>query len=466
MNKILQIAWREFLSTVLTKGFLLGILMLPLMLGLAMVVIPWMVKQEKSLAFEGDIVIVDPTGVVAPAMRRYLSPEAFDQRRRDTERRVDALMPGAVRGLSGSNPAVNQAMQEGMTQALGEVPRLTVVALAADADIEREKSSLYPGDGIKGGRVALLRIHDDAVPSEEAAAVESLGAYDLYIRDKLDDRIVTELRNAAKQALIEARMTRRNLDAGEIRVMTSVPNVEARKVGAAGEKSTNEIAAKLMPMAFLMLLFISVMTGGQHLMTSTIEEKSSRVVEVLLAAVSPTQLMAGKILGQLAVGLVMLSVYGGLGVLGLISLAAIGVLDPMQIVYLLVFFLIAFVTMAALMAAIGAAVNELREAQALLTPVMLTLVLPMMLWMPITRDPNGTLATVLSLLPPVSPFVMVLRISASTPPPDWQIALAIGIGIAGVAGAVWFAGKVFRVGLLMHGKAPNLATLWRWVRMA
>ncbi|HEX5756414.1 MAG TPA: ABC transporter permease [Arenimonas sp.] len=465
MNKTLQIAWREFLATVMTKGFLIGMLMLPLMIGLAAVMIPWLVKQEKRIDFVGEVLVIDPSGAVAPALRAYLAPEAFAERRREIERRVEAMMPGGVKAIAGNDAITQAAMQQGLSQTLGDVPQLTVIELPVDADVDQEKATLFAGRDAKGGRVALVRIHDDALPREDDAGGK-LGGYDFFIRDKTDDRVVDELRNAIKQAIIEARMGSRQLDAAEIRRLTQVPTVPARKIGEQGEKSGSEIAARIMPMAFMMLIFIAVLTAGQHLMTSTIEEKSSRVVEVLLAAVSPMQLMAGKIIGQGAVAMLMLAVYGGLGILGLMSLAAIGLLDPMQLVYLLVFFLIAFITIAALMAAIGAAVNEMREAQTLLTPIMLVLVMPMMFWMPISRDPNGTLATVLSLIPPVSPLVMVLRLSSSSPPPEWQIALSIAIGIAGVFAAVWLAGKVFRIGLLMHGKAPNLATLWRWVRMA
>jgi ABC-2 type transport system permease protein len=219
-------------------------------------------------------------------------------------------------------------------------------------------------------------------------------------------------------------------------------------------------------MAFMILILISVMTAGQQLMTSTIEEKSSRVVEVLLAAVSPTELMGGKILGQMAVGMLMLLVYGGLLILALFSFSVLGMIDPWLLMYMLIFFVIAFTTLAAFMAAIGAAVNELREAQALLTPMILVVMLPAMLWMPISNDPDSMFATVLSLVPPISPFVMMLRMASNTPPALWQVWLSIGLGVLGMWAAIWFAGKVFRIGLLMHGKPPNFMTLIRWVRMA
>ena len=222
----------------------------------------------------------------------------------------------------------------------------------------------------------------------------------------------------------------------------------------------------VLPGAFMFLLIIGIMGGGQGLMTSTIEEKSSRVVEVLLSAVSPLELMTGKILGQLCVGFLLLALYAGMGFSALVSFSLLGLVDPWLIVYLLIFYLIAYFVIASMMAAIGAAVNEMREAQTLMTPVMLVIMIPWILWMPISRDPNSIFATITRLLPPINSFVMLLRMTSTTPPPLWQVWLSIAIGVASVAGAVWLAAKVFRVGLLMHGKPPNMATLWRWVKMA
>jgi ABC-2 type transport system permease protein len=178
------------------------------------------------------------------------------------------------------------------------------------------------------------------------------------------------------------------------------------------------------------------------------------------------ELMVGKILGQLVVGLLVLALYMSLGLVALVSFATFGLLDPKLIVFLIVFFLIAYVTMAAFMAAVGSAVSELREAQGLMTPVMLMIMIPWVLWMPISRDPNSAFAVVLSFVPPVSSFVMMLRMASAAPPPIWQALLAVATGIAGALASLWFAAKVFRIGLLMFGKPPNFATLVRWARMA
>ena len=155
-----------------------------------------------------------------------------------------------------------------------------------------------------------------------------------------------------------------------------------------------------------------------------------------------------------------------MGLLGLFSMAMLGLLDMSLLMYLLIFFLITYVVMGSLMAAIGSSVNELREAQSLMTPVTLTMMIPWLFWFPITRDPNSTFATIVSFIPPMNAFAMLLRLTSTSPPPMWQVWLSIGIGAAAACGALWFASRVFKIGLLMHGRPPNFATLIRWARGA
>lgn len=458
MNKILQIAWREFVATALTKGFIIGLVAVPLMMGVALLVVP-LLTNFKTPPVRGEVAVLDLSGAGIDArLAEALSPEAFAERRQRMQARMDAVMPEAIRGLQGGAQA-----QAGIEAALGEVPSLRIVSLSAAADLEAEKARLLADDSGEARRLALLVIAADAVHS---ASGGELGAYEFFIRKKLDERVVGEIRDAVRPALIDARLQAQGLDADQVRALNTLPRVRAVTVGERGDSTAAMVVAEFLPVVFMMLMFLGIMTAGQMLVTTTVEEKSSRVVEVLLAAVSPTQLMAGKILGQLGVGLLMMSVYICLGVLALLSFALTGLLEFWQLAVFSLFFLIAFATFGALMAAAGAAVNELREAQSLLTPIVLFAVAPMILWMPIRNDPNSTLATVLSLTPPISPFVMVMRISSNTPPPVWQIGLSIALGVLGAIAAMWVAGKVFRVGLLMHGKPPNLATLVRWVRMA
>jgi len=282
----------------------------------------------------------------------------------------------------------------------------------------------------------------------------------------LDDRLIDDLHRGLRDAIVEARLEAAGLEPERAEGLSTVERPDSRTVTAEGEETTNELLNVLLPAAFMGLLLVSVITSGQYLLTSTVEEKSTRVVELLLSAVSAKELMTGKIIGQLAVGAVMLGLYAGLGLLALMSFATIGLLDPMLLVFLVIFFVLAYFSIAALMAAIGAAVNEMREAQGLMTPVMLIIMIPWILWMPISRDPNSLLAVVLSFVPPLGNFVILLRMTSSDPPPMWQAWLAAAVGALGVYVTMWFAAKVFRVGLLMFGKPPTMKTLIRWARMS
>jgi len=245
-----------------------------------------------------------------------------------------------------------------------------------------------------------------------------------------------------------------------------IPRATSTTVALDAERRTDVRFNRALPFVFAGLLVFGIMIGGQTLLTQTIEEKSSRVIEVLLSAVSPLELMAGKILGQMAVSMLVLALYILIGLALLSSFAMLGLLDPLLIVYLIVFFLVGYLVFASVFAAVGAAVNEMREAQSLMTPIMLALMTPWFFAAPIGREPNTAFSIAMSLIPPVNTFAMMVRLASSTPPPFWQVALSIAIGLASAVAAIWFAAKVFKVGLLLHGKPPTLGTLIKWAKMA
>jgi ABC-type Na+ efflux pump permease subunit len=168
----------------------------------------------------------------------------------------------------------------------------------------------------------------------------------------------------------------------------------------------------------------------------------------------------------MAVSMLVLALYIAMGALMLFSFAMLGLIEPLLIVYLIVFFLVGYLVFASVFAAVGAAVNEMREAQSLMTPIMLALMAPWFFATPIGRDPSSTFSVAMSLVPPVNTFAMMIRLASSTPPPFWQVALSLAIGVASAVLAMWFAAKIFKIGLLMHGKPPTLGTLIRWARMA
>jgi ABC-type Na+ efflux pump permease subunit len=463
MKKILYVAQREFIATAGTKAFIFGILVMPLVIGVLILLIPWMSRQDPP-AIAGSVAVIDPTGQVTAGLAAFLEPARIEQRRQEAYRRLQDAMPAALRSASGMGRSGGAAGQEAMGSVLGKVPQLEILSLEPGADVEAAKAALASSAAREGtgDRLALVVIHADAVQKKPGA--DRFGTYDLFVRAKLDDRVLEEIDDGVRDAIVGARVSRAGLDRAQIEDLTSVARASSRTVTAEGEGRTNEALNQLIPMALMGLLLMSVLMSGQYLLTTTVEEKSNRVVEVLLSAVSPMELMVGKILGQFAVGLLVLALYLGLGLIALLSFASLGLLDPMLIVFLLVFYLLAYFSVGAFMAAIGSAVNELREAQGLMTPAMLLFMIPWFLWMPISRDPNSVLATALTFVPPISNFVIMLRLASSTPPPLWQTLLAIVAGAAGVFASLWFAARVFRIGLLMYGKPPNLATLIRWAR--
>jgi ABC-2 type transport system permease protein len=312
--------------------------------------------------------------------------------------------------------------------------------------------------------LALVVVHPDAVVPAEGR--REYGAYDIYVPQNLDERVETTIYEGLREALVSARVRAHNLDRDQVEAVMRLSRSSSVTVTLGNERATNTGFNRFLPFIFAGLLVFGILIGGQTLLTQTIEEKSNRVIEVLLSAVSPLELMAGKILGQMAVSRLVLLFYIGMGLLLLMSFAMIGLLDPLLVLYLIVFFLVAYLVFAAVFAAVGAAVNEMREAQSLMTPVTLVLMAPWIFAAAIGRDPNSTFSVVMSLVPPVNTFAMMIRLASSTPPPFWQVGLSIAIGLASAVGAMWFAAKVFKVGLLMHGKPPNFATLVRWAKAA
>jgi ABC-2 type transport system permease protein len=467
MKKILYVAIREFKATVMTKGFIIGMLITPLMIGIVVLVFPRMINRTPPKVV-GEIAVMDPTGQVTDGLRAYLRPERFAQRREESGRQATEAAPEAVKRVVASAPEGQAAMQRQIANAFGEVPQIDVIALDPASDLEQAKAPLKTAGSEKKAsglqRLALVVVHPDAV--RRAEGKERFGNYDLFVRSKLDDRLEDDISSGLREAIVEARVQASGLKRSEIEALTRVDRPPSRTVTEEGERTTIEALNMLMPMAFMILLLISTMTSGSSLLTSTVEEKSSRVVEVLLSAVSPLELMTGKILGQMAVGFVVMALYAGLGMVALISFAMLGLLDPKLIIFLVIFYVLAYFTIASFMAAIGSAVNEMREAQTLMTPLMLVIMLPWILWLPISREPNSLLAVVMSFIPPLGNFVMLLRMTSTAPPPMWQVGLSIVICAAGAVGAVWFASKIFRIGLLMFGKPPSFGTLIRWVRMS
>lgn len=495
MQRILSVAWREFTATVLTKAFLAGVLIVPVIIlvsvGAAMKLV-----NLKPPAVVGEIAVIDrsESGDIGRLLAERLTPEAIRERRAEFESEARGAMPSVaapgedsqnmtepiqgqkgqtLSSTSGANAVVHDGLKTALDVVIGEAPALTARILDRDADLEQAKAPILNANSKTGGRLALIVLDAHAGAAEDpspehttAARGPDFGGYTLYITPDLDVRVQALLTSIVRDAIVDVRLKDVGLDAAMVRAAMNVDSPKTVAVTAEGDRAHGAAQQMIVPLAFMMLLWISVFTGGQYLLASTIEEKSNRVMEILLSAVSPVQLMTGKMLGQLAAAALILFIYSGLGSGGLILFGLAYIVSFQKLLWLVVFFFITFFMLASLMAAVGSAVTDIHEAQALMMPIMIVVMTPLLLMMPIIYNPDGVLATVLSFLPPVNGFVMVLRLTSSSPPPIWQLALSTVVGVVAVVLMVKMAAKIFRVGVLLYGKPPNLRTLLRWVWMA
>jgi ABC-type Na+ efflux pump permease subunit len=443
-----DVACRDFTAAVGSKGFIIGLLIMPVMM-LMIVILGPRIANARGPQVRGEIAVIDRSGSIAPELRKSLDPARIAARRAEEAER-SAGSQGTPRRNESSGTA--------------DIPVLALTERPASADIQSEKAWLIQERSAIPRHLALVVIPPDALARD--AGKPDYGTYDLYASRALDNRTESVLHEALRQALVTTRLKAKGLDATEVESTMRVTRPNAVIVAAAGERAAQRGLNRMLPFICSVLLFVGILTGGQALMTSMIEEKSSRVVEVLLAAVSPLELMGGKLIAQLGVCLLMLAVYCGIGLLALVQFATLGLIDPMLLVYLAVFFVIAYLIFGAMMLTIGAAVNQLADAQALMGPVIILLLAPYALAGMVGQAPNSALSVALSFIPPLNTFVMLARLASESPPPVWQVGLTmlVGLGFAGVV--LWFAAKIFRIGLLMHGKPPNFPTLFRWARMA
>jgi ABC-2 type transport system permease protein len=453
MKNILLVAQREFIATVSTKAFIIGLLFMPAMIGTAVIVFPRLLNP-RSFRTRGEIVVIDRSGRAMNDVKAAFLPERVAERREATARQVLNQAPAAVQQVAGRGSAQMAAA------ALAMAPDVRVIEQPATGDLQSQKAWLLAPDTTP--HLAVIVIQKNAVLSGDGA----YGSYDSYVPSNADDRALNEIHLGLQEAIVNARTRERGIDRADVEAIVSVPRTPSITVTKDTERATVRGINQLLPMAFIILMFMGVMTGGQSLLQSTVEEKSSRVMEVLLSALSPLELLAGKMIGQFGVSMIVLGLYIALGGAVLVSFALLGLINPWLLPYLVIFFVLSYLTYGALMISVGAVVNDMREAQGLMMPLMLLLTFPFWVWFPLSMSPNSAFSVTLSFIPPINTFAMLIRLTSTAPPPWWQVWLSIGVGIGGVVAALWFASKVFKIGLLMYGKPPNFATLVRWARQA
>lgn len=421
LNRILKVAHREYLDTARTKTFIISLLMTPVLIGL-------MVYISHRLN----------TGASAPQQPPLRTVLVADKTGRLT---------AEIEELVGQH---NDAVPN---------QQIRIETDGDDAQAaENAKNRL-----IDGSLDVYIILEEDVIEGSRPVVLYTKGTKTAELN------FSNQLQHIVRQAIVKERCKQLSITHQQFSEITRHVPIENIDVGADLQEKlitdTERITSAIVPFFFMFLMFMGIFGMGQHVLTSLLEEKNSRIAEVLLSALSPFELMAGKILGLAAIGLTVIAAWTA-AAYGAAKWQNITLLNvPIEIIpYFLVYYILGFVLLTSIFAAIGALCNTHKEAQSLMMPVTFLVILPMMSWFSIAQNPNGTLATALSFIPPITPMVMILRICADPELSAGQIAGSIAVLVAAVPAAMWLAAKIFRTGILMYGKRPGPAEIIRWIR--
>lgn len=415
LHKLAAVARREYVETVKTKAFLLGILLMP---GFIIGMIFLSAKvTAKGIAAEGPIrvAILDHTGRVAAEMVK---------------------LAGRKENVGGGSALELEPVQ---------------ASHFSDEQLRKLKQRVH-----NGSLFGVLEVPADIVQGQ--------GNCVFYTRGSGLDQRAREVRQLLNAAVRQIRFADAGLDPERVEELSRPVPVHQQDIREQEGRPSDQLANMMTPFFFVFLLFMGVFGVGQGLLTSVIEEKGSRVVEVLLSALSPFELMAGKILGMAGVGLTMVVLWSVVGYAAAISKNLQHLAQVSHLEQFILYYVLGYLLISSILAAVGSACNTLKEAQPMMLPLTLLLIIPMLFWMQIVNRPNSMLSVALTFVPPMTPFIMVLRLtSPQAGIPVWQQVFA-PVWLAGwVVLTMWAAGRVFRVGLLMYGKPPSLRELVRWV---
>ncbi len=410
------------------------------------------------------------------------------------------LMPVLMIALMAA-PTLMMIFAKGETKTLLVVDESGVIAsqLTGDDDVVFETSTLAPDEArARTDRFGVLWIGGDIVDNPSNAK--------LYTNSSSSMSLESSISSQMEKIIERERLKRYDIDNLE-QIMRDVKasvtlSTYRNDLAAEGEEkeATSSGTAYMMGIFLGMMLYMFLLIYGSMVMTSVIEEKGSRVLDVLVSSVSPFQLMMGKILGVAAVAVTQIAIWAvlvcGVGavvlpaimpddvmqsveavqsgamtsaeagidadMLSAVSLATDPVRIVMMFVWLLLFLTGGFLFYSAMFAAVGSSVDSIQDAQQLQTPVTIPIILAIILAMSVFNDPNSSLAFWASMIPFTSPVVMMARIPFDIA--TWQIALSLAVLYASVAGMAWAAGKIYRVGIFMHGKKPTFKELLSWIR--
>lgn len=427
MRRVLIVAIREFMETIRTKAFLFSLFFAPLVAFGGMYIV-----HRTTTGIKNDvqpakrIAIWDETADVN--VGRFLNQQ-FEEAQRAAPNRK--LIPDFRRQ---PEPTMSkEQVNEQITDLKKQV---------RDAKLD-----------------ALLFIPRDLSEGKASAQLFMVG------RDMNSMLLADRVQHLVNNALIAVRCERNHLPLSVVKSVLEPTKVETIDVRTeAKHKAAGFEVGMMVPFFFIFLMFMSIFGVNGQMLTSVLEEKNSRVIEVILSAVSPYEFMAGKILGLSAAGIAVVIVWGAASFLAGAANGMTAVISPVLLVYFVIYFLLGFLLFSGLFAAVGSACNTIKEAQTLMMPVSLLAVIPLMGWMYFSQHPDAFWSRLLSFFPPLTPMLMILRISARPEISILEIIASMAVLAIGVVAVMWASGKVFRVGILMYGKAPTMRQLLRWIR--
>jgi ABC-2 type transport system permease protein len=435
MRKTLVVALREYIVSVRTKAFLIGLLMMPLMMGGSFIV--GAIMQGRVDTKDKRIAVADYTG------RLFDGLDAAARQRNDL----------AI--FSGEGAARKQTL-----------PRFVLEKVDTGA-VDVQELSLQLSNRIrKGELMAFVVIGPDVIDTSKDPANATLN---YYSNTPTYNDVLGWVSGVLNEQIQQLRLVGAAFDPKVVRQLTQrvpVGNLGLVKTDEAGNVisavETNQLANFLVPFAMMFLMFMVIMATTTPLLNSTLEEKTQRIAEVLLASIPPFELMAGKLLGIMGVSLTMATVYLT-GAYAALNRAGYVQFFPWQSIWWFVGFLCLAVLMyGSIFIAIGAAVSDMKEAQSMMTPVMLLVVSPMFVLQYVIREPASNLSLAMSLFPPATPMLMIIRQTVPPGIPVWQPLLGIALVVLTSLVCVFAAGRIFRVGILMQGKGAKISEMCRW----
>ncbi len=431
MSRILVVATTEFLTLVRTKAFIVGLMMMPVLVGLSILFQIFAARQ--SDVDDHRFAVIDRTGAlydaIASAAEEHNAKAVVDGVRKGP-RFLPERVPDQPGASDVSAVVLSDRVRHKSLFAFVDIPATVLDTTRTDAD----QISYYTETP---SYTALPQWLDTTLEHEITAR--------RFQSSSIDPGAVSRLTRPASLSTL-----------GLFEQRPDGTIVEARKV--------NQLQTFLLPFALMYLLFIALMTTAPQLLTAVVEEKMSRISEVLISSISPMQLLAGKLLGVSAISVLLALVYLGGGIYLSVTSGQFDLIRAPLVAWFLVYLLCAVLIYGSIFIAIGAMCSDLKDSQAMMQPVMLVLTLPLFMSPVVLRAPSSTLAVVASLFPTATPFLMLVRLALTPPPPAWQLVLSIVLTVGTAITLVWAAGRIFRVGLLMQGKPPNLPELLRWIR--